>query len=146
MTATGRVRHCSAAARRGKRCDRVGAPCGTAQAATKHQIPVGNTPGVLTETTAEIAAALTMAAARRVVEADTFMRGGKYKGWLPTLFVGELLQNKTVGIIGAGRIGSAYARMMVEARGCSPRTDEPPRASPQPPGSCAGPQDGPGVL
>ena len=44
------------------------------------------------------------------------MRGGQYKGWLPTLFVGELLQNKTVGIIGAGRIGSAYARMMVEAR------------------------------
>ena len=83
-------------------------------AATKHGIPVGNTPGVLTETTAEIAAALTLAAARRVVEADTFMRGGQYKGWLPTLFVGALLQGKTVGIIGAGRIGSAYARMMVE--------------------------------
>ncbi len=42
------------------------------------------------------------------------MRAGKYKGWLPTLFVGNLLQNKTVGIIGAGRIGAAYARMMVE--------------------------------
>eukprot|EP01026_Neomeris_dumetosa_P053841 TRINITY_DN4818_c0_g1_i7.p1 TRINITY_DN4818_c0_g1~~TRINITY_DN4818_c0_g1_i7.p1 ORF type:complete len:398 (-),score=64.05 TRINITY_DN4818_c0_g1_i7:60-1253(-) len=83
-------------------------------AATKHGIPVGNTPGVLTETTAELAAALTMAAARRVVEADVFMRAGHYKGWLPTLFVGLLLQNKTVGIIGAGRIGAAYARMMVE--------------------------------
>lgn len=82
--------------------------------ATKRGIPVGNTPGVLTETTAELAAALTLAAARRVVEADTFMRGGHYKGWLPTLFVGQLLQNKTVGIIGAGRIGAAYARMMVE--------------------------------
>jgi hypothetical protein len=70
--------------------------------------------GVLTETTAEIAAALTLAAARRVAEADVFMRGGHYKGWLPTLFVGLLLQNKTVGIIGAGRIGAAYARMMVE--------------------------------
>lgn len=42
------------------------------------------------------------------------MRNGHYKGWLPTLFVGQLLQNKTVGIVGAGRIGSAYARMMVE--------------------------------
>eukprot|EP00877_Chromochloris_zofingiensis_P004601 jgi/Chrzof1/14141/Cz08g26170.t1 len=82
--------------------------------ATKRGIPVGNTPGVLTETTAELAAALTLAAARRIVEADTFMRNGHYKGWLPTLFVGNLLQNKTVGIIGAGRIGAAYARMMVE--------------------------------
>ncbi len=48
--------------------------------------------GVLTETTAELAAALTLAAARRVVEADVFMRAGHYKGWLPTLFVGQLLQ------------------------------------------------------
>ncbi|GFR52097.1 hypothetical protein Agub_g14610 [Astrephomene gubernaculifera] len=82
--------------------------------ATKREIPVGNTPGVLTETTAELAAALTLAAARRVVEADGFMRAGSYRGWLPNLFVGSLLQNKTVGIIGAGRIGAAYARMMVE--------------------------------
>eukprot|EP00798_Chlamydomonas_sp_ICE-L_P010019 gene10019-7906_t len=82
--------------------------------ATKRGIPVGNTPGVLTETTAELAAALTLSAARRVPEADVFMRAGKYEGWLPTLFVGNLLQNKTVGIIGAGRIGAAYARMMVE--------------------------------
>eukprot|EP00238_Polyblepharides_amylifera_P009826 CAMPEP_0196580658 /NCGR_PEP_ID=MMETSP1081-20130531/29869_1 /TAXON_ID=36882 /ORGANISM="Pyramimonas amylifera, Strain CCMP720" /LENGTH=422 /DNA_ID=CAMNT_0041900583 /DNA_START=132 /DNA_END=1400 /DNA_ORIENTATION=+ len=82
--------------------------------ATKHGIPVGNTPGVLTETTAEIAAALTLSAARRVCEADVFMRSGQYKGWLPSLFVGKLLQNKTVGIIGAGRIGQAYAKMMVE--------------------------------
>lgn len=69
---------------------------------------------MLTETTAELAAALTLSAARRVPEADVFMRSGQYKGWLPTLFVGQLLQNKTVGIIGAGRIGAAYARMMVE--------------------------------
>jgi len=83
-------------------------------AATAAGIPVGNTPGVLTETTAELAAALTLAAARRVPEADVFMRAGKYKGWLPTLFVGALLQGKTVGIVGAGRIGAAYARMMAE--------------------------------
>jgi len=82
--------------------------------ATKRSIAVGNTPGVLTETTAEIAASLTLAAARRVPEADKYMRAGKFKGWLPTLFVGNLLQNKTVGIVGAGRIGAAYARMMVE--------------------------------
>lgn len=83
-------------------------------AATTQAIPVGNTPGVLTETTAEMAVALTFAAARRVVEADRFMRGGQFRGWLPTLFLGELLWRKTVGVIGAGRIGAAYARMMVE--------------------------------
>lgn len=69
---------------------------------------------MLTETTAELAASLTLAAARRVPEADKYMRAGKFKGWLPTLFVGNLLQNKTVGVIGAGRIGAAYARMMIE--------------------------------
>ena len=83
-------------------------------AATRHAIPVGNTPGVLTETTAEMAVALTFAAARRIGESERFLRGGHFKGWLPTLFLGELLQGKTVGIIGAGRIGAAYARMMIE--------------------------------
>jgi len=83
-------------------------------AATHHGIAVGNTPGVLTETTAEMAVALTFAAARRIGEAERFLRAGKYKGWLPTLFLGELLSGKTLGIIGAGRIGDAYARMMVE--------------------------------
>jgi hydroxypyruvate reductase 1 len=83
-------------------------------AATQHGIPVGNTPGVLTETTAEMAVTLTFAAARRVGEAERFLRDGKFTGWLPTLFLGELLWQKTVGIIGAGRIGDAYARMMVE--------------------------------
>jgi glycerate dehydrogenase len=83
-------------------------------AATRHGIPVGNTPGVLTETTAEMAVALTFAAARRLGEAERFLRAGKYKGWLPKLFLGDLLWRKTLGIIGAGRIGAAYARMMVE--------------------------------
>lgn len=82
--------------------------------ATSKGIPVGNTPGVLTEATAEMAVALTFAAARRVVEGDGFMREGRYHGWLPSLFLGELLRGKTLGIIGAGRIGAAYARMMVE--------------------------------
>ena len=83
-------------------------------AATRHRICVGNTPGVLTETTAEMAVALTFSAARRVVEADKFTREGKFNGWLPNIFLGELLYRKTVGVIGAGRIGAAYARMMVE--------------------------------
>ncbi|KAJ0969916.1 hypothetical protein J5N97_022793 [Dioscorea zingiberensis] len=83
-------------------------------AANKYGVAVGNTPGVLTETTAELAAALSLAAARRIVEADQFMRAGLYDGWLPHLFVGNLLKGQTVGVIGAGRIGSAYARMMIE--------------------------------
>ena len=83
-------------------------------AATRCGIPVGNTPGVLTETTAEMAVALTFAAARRIPESERFLKAGKYQGWLPTLFQGELLWRKTLGIVGAGRIGTAYARMMVE--------------------------------
>lgn len=82
--------------------------------ATSNGIPVGNTPGVLTETTAEMAVALTFAAARRIGESERYLRAGKYKGWLPDLFLGELLWRMTVGIIGAGRIGAAYARMMME--------------------------------
>ena len=84
------------------------------KAANKHGVAVGNTPGVLTETTTEMTVTLTLAAARRVVEADAFMRGGHYTGWLPSLFLGERLTRKTVGVVGAGRIGSAYARAMVE--------------------------------
>ncbi len=83
-------------------------------AATRQGIPVGNTPGVLTETTAQMAVALTFAAARRTGEAERYLRAGRYRGWQPALFLGELLWRKTVGVIGAGRIGDAYARMMVE--------------------------------
>ncbi len=83
-------------------------------AATAGGIAVGNTPGVLTETTAELAVALTFAAGRRIVESHQFLAAGRYHAWLPTLFQGELLWRRTLGVIGAGRIGSAYARMMVE--------------------------------
>ncbi|MGE5259008.1 MAG: NAD(P)-dependent oxidoreductase [Hyphomicrobiales bacterium] len=83
------------------------------KAATRVGIPVGNTPGVLTDTTAEMAVALTFAAARRVGESERFLRAGRFGGWLPTLLLGDLLRGKTVGVIGAGRIGAAYARMMV---------------------------------
>ena len=86
-------------------------------AATRAGIPVGNTPGVLTETTAEMAVALVFAAARHVGEAERFLRAGRYTGWLPDLFLGTLLHGKTLGIIGAGRIGEAVARMMVQGHG-----------------------------
>jgi hydroxypyruvate reductase 1 len=83
-------------------------------AATRLGLPVGNTPGVLTETTAELAVALTFAAARRLAEGDRMMRAGEYHGWLPTMLLGSLLYRGTLGIVGAGRIGAAYGRMMVQ--------------------------------
>ncbi|KAF3637408.1 Glycerate dehydrogenase HPR, peroxisomal [Capsicum annuum] len=69
--------------------------------------------GVLTETTTELATSFSLAATRRIVEADEVMRAGKYEGWLPLLFVGNLLKGQTIGVIGAGRIGPAHARMMI---------------------------------
>ena len=83
-------------------------------AATRLGLPVGNTPGVLTETTAELAVALTFAAVRRIAEGDRVMRAGAYQGWLPSMLLGNLLYRGTLGIVGAGRIGAAYAGMMVE--------------------------------
>ncbi len=78
--------------------------------ASRRKIPVSNTPGVLTETTADLAWALIMAVARRAVEADNFMRAGKFKGWAPMLFLGQDVHGKTLGIVGLGRIGYAVAR------------------------------------
>jgi lactate dehydrogenase-like 2-hydroxyacid dehydrogenase len=77
-------------------------------AATKRKIPVSNTPGVLTDATAEMAWALLFTVARRVVEADKFTRDGNFKGWGPLLMIGRDVANKTLGIIGAGRIGTAF--------------------------------------
>ena len=79
-------------------------------AATKRRILVSNTPGVLTDTTADFAWALLFATARRVVAADKYMRAGKYKGWAPMLFLGLDITGKTLGVIGAGRIGTAFAK------------------------------------
>jgi len=78
--------------------------------ATKRGIVVTNTPGVLTETTADLAWALIMSVARRIVEADKFTRAGKYEGWAPMLFLGQDVHGKTLGIVGMGRIGQAVAR------------------------------------
>ncbi len=78
--------------------------------ATKRGIIVGNTPGVLTDTTADLAFALLMAAARRIVEGDKFVRAGKWKTWGPTLLLGRDIHGATLGIIGLGRIGSTVAK------------------------------------
>jgi glyoxylate reductase len=77
--------------------------------ATKCGIPVSNTPGVLTETTAELAWALLFSVARRIVEGDTFTREGNFKGWAPMLMLGQDVSHKTLGVIGTGRIGAAFA-------------------------------------
>ena len=79
-------------------------------AATTRGIPVGNTPGVLTDTTADFAWALLMAAARRVAEGDRFTRAGKWKTWGPIDFLGPDVSGATLGIVGFGRIGQALAR------------------------------------
>jgi len=79
-------------------------------AATERRIPVGNTPGVLTDTTADLAWALLMASARRVVESDKFTRAGKWKTWGPVDFLGPDITGGTLGIIGFGRIGQAVAK------------------------------------
>jgi glyoxylate reductase len=79
-------------------------------AATARGIPVGNTPGVLTETTADMAFALLMAAARRIVEGADYVRAGRWRTWGPTLFLGHDVHGATLGIVGMGRIGQALAR------------------------------------
>ncbi|MGC8842726.1 MAG: 2-hydroxyacid dehydrogenase, partial [bacterium] len=78
--------------------------------ATRRKIMVTNTPGVLTETTADLTFALILATARRLVEADKFTRSGKWKSWGPMLFLGRDVYGATLGIIGMGRIGQAVAR------------------------------------
>jgi glyoxylate reductase len=78
--------------------------------ATRRGIPVTNTPGVLTETTADLAWALILATARRIVEGDKRVREGKFQYWAPFPFLGQEVGSKTLGLIGMGRIGKAVAR------------------------------------
>ena len=80
------------------------------QEATRRGIPVGNTPGVLTEATADHTFALMLAAARRIPEAERFLRAGKWVTWSPNLLLGVDLWGATLGIVGFGRIGQAVAR------------------------------------
>ncbi len=77
--------------------------------ATAGHIPVGHTPGVLTDATADFAWTLLMAAARRVVEADRFTRAGEWRTWEPDLLLGPNIMGATLGIVGLGRIGQAVA-------------------------------------
>ncbi|MEE3369751.1 MAG: D-glycerate dehydrogenase [Planctomycetota bacterium] len=78
--------------------------------ATRRGIRVGNTPGVLTEATADMAFALLISASRRIVEAQEYIRQGNWKTWEPLGHIGQDLAGKTLGIVGMGRIGHALAR------------------------------------
>jgi len=80
------------------------------EAATAMGVPVSNTPGVLTETSADLAFALLMAGARRVVEGDKYLRTGAWSGWGPLQFLGMDIHGTVLGIIGLGRIGTAMAK------------------------------------
>ncbi len=78
--------------------------------ATRRGVPVGNTPGVLTDTTADLAWALLMAAGRRVVEGDRYVHDDRWRTWGPLLLLGTDISGATLGIVGFGRIGQAMAR------------------------------------
>jgi glyoxylate reductase len=86
-------------------------------AATERGIPVGNTPGVLTESTADLALALMLGIGRRIVEGDAYVRRGEWRTWEPGLLLGRDLHGATVGVVGFGRIGRAVARRC-EGFGC----------------------------
>ena len=80
--------------------------------AKKRKIVVANTPGVLTQAVAEHTIALLLSLSRRIVEGDSFVRKGKYKGWKPDLLLGSELEGKTLGIVGHGRIGCRVADIL----------------------------------
>ncbi len=88
------------------------------EAASARGIPVGNTPGVLTESTADLALALMLGAARRLAEGEAFVRAGDWRTWEPGLMLGRDLHGATVGIVGYGRIGQAVGRRL-EGFGCA---------------------------
>src|SRR5579883_1303093 len=101
-------------------------------ACTARGIPVGNTPGVLTDATADIAVTLLLAAARRLGESAADAKAGRWLTWEPTGWLGRDLVGKTVGIVGMGRIGFATARrlhhgwgmrVLYTARGPKPEAD-----------------------
>ncbi len=79
-------------------------------AATERGIPVTNVPGVLTHATADLAWALILATARRVAEGDRYVRDGRFDGWAPMLMAGAEVHGKTLGVVGAGRIGAEVLR------------------------------------
>jgi lactate dehydrogenase-like 2-hydroxyacid dehydrogenase len=87
------------------------------EAAEARGIPVGNTPGVLTDSTADLAVALMLGIARRLAEGESFVRAGEWRTWEPGLMLGRDLHGATVGIVGYGRIGQAVGRRL-EGFGC----------------------------
>ncbi|GAA0350416.1 2-hydroxyacid dehydrogenase [Oceanobacillus oncorhynchi subsp. oncorhynchi] len=80
------------------------------EACEKHDVIAANTPDVLSETTADLGFSLLMAAARRIVEADTWVKEDKWQAWAPFFFAGSDIYGKTIGIVGMGRIGEAIAK------------------------------------
>ena len=78
--------------------------------ATARGIPVGNTPGILTDATADFAFTLLLGAARRLIEADRYLRSGKWGTWGPSTLLGSDMVGKTLGLVGFGRIGQAVAK------------------------------------
>jgi glyoxylate reductase len=80
------------------------------EAATARRVAVSNTPGVLTDSTADLALALMLAVARRVPEGDRLCRGGAFPGWSPQFMLGADVHHKTLGLVGLGRVGRAVAR------------------------------------
>ena len=98
-------------------------------AATRHGVLVTNTPGVLTEATADLTWALILGLARRLVEGDALLRQGRYHGWDPLLLLGADLAGKILGVVGLGNIGRAVARRAagfdMEVLFCDPAHDGP---------------------
>ncbi len=82
-------------------------------AATTRKIPVGNTPDVLTDSTADFAFALMLSAGRRILEGDRYVRAGKWQTWGPMLLLGIEMKGSTLGLVGFGRIGKAMVRRAV---------------------------------
>lgn len=80
------------------------------QSASSLGIPVSNTPGVLTDTSADLAFTLLMAVSRRIVEADAYLRSGEWGGWGPLQYLGPDIHGAVLGIVGLGRIGKAVAK------------------------------------
>jgi glyoxylate reductase len=103
-------------------------------ACTRRRIPVGNTPGVLTETTADLAFLLLMAAARRIDEGSRYVRAGKWRTWGPLLLLGVDVHGATLGVVGFGRIGREMAKraagfgMRVLYHDVQPATEDDERA------------------
>lgn len=80
------------------------------EAAKKHDVKVANTPDVLTQSSADLAMALLLASARKIFEAQKYLKEGRFEGWEPLGFLGMELNGNTLGIVGMGRIGTALAR------------------------------------